>query len=263
MNDILKGLAGTILITGVALAVLLSFQNKDKKEHKENKISLEEFEMVCYLNCSEKNPHSYESFNSTIIALDSKKEEYKANKIKEAQAQRVAKMDKLREQRVAEERARKLAERRRKEALEKAKARKQQEMRKQSQKQVANVNSNSKDISVSRSGEYKGVNQDLGVFNVSWYGSDCVGCSGQTSSGVWVNKSITYNGYGVAAADWNVLPPYSIIEVQGYGRYIVLDRGGAIKNKRLDLLTSSEAKSNEYGRQHLNVTVLRWGKEIN
>lgn len=37
MNDILKGLAGTILITGVALAVLLSFQNKDKKNIKKIK----------------------------------------------------------------------------------------------------------------------------------------------------------------------------------------------------------------------------------
>lgn len=114
---------------------------------------------------------------------------------------------------------------------------------------------------VSRGSSYKGVNEDLGTFNVSWYGADCKGCSGQTSSGVWVNKSIYHDGYGVAAADWTVIPPYSIIEVEGYGQYIVLDKGGAIKGKRLDLLTTSETKSKEYGRQHLNVKVLRWGKK--
>lgn len=112
----------------------------------------------------------------------------------------------------------------------------------------------------SRGTGYQGVNQDLGAFNVSWYGSNCTGCSGITAVGIPVKNTITHQGYGVAAADWSVLPPYSIIEVEGYGRYIVIDRGGAIKGKRLDLLTTSESKSNEYGRQQLKVTVLKWGK---
>jgi len=142
------------------------------------------------------------------------------------------------------------AERKHKEALEAERLRRLEEKKKKELEKVI----------VSRSNEYKGVNESLGTFNVSWYGADCKGCSGQTSTGVWVNKTIYYQGYGVAASDWSVIPPYSIIEVEGYGRYIVLDKGGAIKSKRLDLLTTSEAKSNEYGRQHLNVTVLRWGK---
>ena len=101
---------------------------------------------------------------------------------------------------------------------------------------------------------------DLGTFNVSWYGADCAGCSGITSSGYNVTNTITYDGMGVAAADWSVIPPYSIIEVEGYGRYIVLDKGGAIKGSKLDLLTTSEAKSSEYGRQYLNVKLIRRGK---
>lgn len=114
---------------------------------------------------------------------------------------------------------------------------------------------------VSRGSGHRGVNEDIGTFNVSWYGADCKGCSGQTSTGIWVDKSIYYNGYGVAASDWSVIPPFSIIEVEGYGQYIVLDKGGAIKGKKLDLLTTSEAKSMEHGRQHLKVKVLRWGKK--
>lgn len=115
--------------------------------------------------------------------------------------------------------------------------------------------------SVSRGSSYKGANEDLGVFNVSWYGADCYQCSGITATGIPVKNSIYYQGYGVVASDWSVIPPFSIIEVEGYGQYIVIDKGGAIKGKKLDLLTTSEVKSNEYGRQHLNVKVLRWGKK--
>lgn len=101
---------------------------------------------------------------------------------------------------------------------------------------------------------------NLGTFNVSWYGNNCEGCSGITAAGISVKNTIKYQGYGVAASDWNVIPAFSIIEVEGYGQYIVIDRGGAIKGKKLDLLTTSEAESYKYGRQHLNVKVLRWGK---
>lgn len=139
-------------------------------------------------------------------------------------------------------------ERKHKEELEKERLRRLEE--KKNEPKVA-----------SRGTDYKSVNKDLGTFNVSWYGSDCYKCSGVTATGFDVKNTITYNGYGVAASDWNVIPPYSIIEVEGYGQYIILDSGGRIKNKSLDLLTTSEAKSNEYGRQHLKVTVLRWGKK--
>ena len=101
---------------------------------------------------------------------------------------------------------------------------------------------------------------NLGTFNVSFYTARCTGCTGTTATGVNVSNTTMYQGYGVVASDWNVLPPYSIIEVEGYGQFIVLDKGGAIKNRKLDILVATKEQAYKNGRQNLNVKVIRWGK---
>lgn len=186
-----------------------------------------------------------------VVTILNMKEEIEERKRIEAEERRLARLE---AERIAEEKRQvEIAEQKRREemAIRLAEEKKKRDAEREKQKRTEVV---------SRGSGYQGVNENLGIFNVSWYGSDCTGCSGITASGISVKSSIYYNGYGIAAADWNVLPPYSIIEVQGYGRYIILDKGGAIKNKKLDLLTTSEAKSREYGRQNLEVEVLRWGK---
>lgn len=100
---------------------------------------------------------------------------------------------------------------------------------------------------------------DLGVFNVTWYTAKCKGCSGYTAKGINVKNTTIHQGYQVAATDWGVIPPYSIIEVEGYGQFIVIDRGGAIKGNKLDLLVATTNEANKNGRQYLNVKVIRWG----
>ena len=101
---------------------------------------------------------------------------------------------------------------------------------------------------------------DLGTFNVSWYTSTCKGCSGVTAKGINVKDTTKYQGFQIAATDWSVIPPYSIIEVEGYGQFIVVDRGGAIRGKKLDLLVSTTNEAIKNGRQQLNVKVIRWGE---
>ena len=101
---------------------------------------------------------------------------------------------------------------------------------------------------------------NLGKFNVSWYVSTCKGCSGFTAKGIDVRNTTTYQGYQIAASDWSVIPPYSIIEVEDYGKFIVVDRGGAIRGKKLDLLVATRNEAIKNGRQQLNVKVIRWGK---
>jgi 3D (Asp-Asp-Asp) domain-containing protein len=80
---------------------------------------------------------------------------------------------------------------------------------------------------------------------------------GQTASGY----SVWTNGGKLAAADTDLLPFGSVISVPGYhdGEPIpVLDRGGAIKGKRLDLLYPTHEQALEWGRQTVTVTV--WEK---
>ena len=100
----------------------------------------------------------------------------------------------------------------------------------------------------------------LGTFQITGYGADCVGCSGITATGVDVRGGVThYQGYRVIAADWSVLPPYSIVNIEGVGECIVLDSGGAIKGAIIDLLFPSEADTIAWGRQLRNVSVIQYG----
>lgn len=101
---------------------------------------------------------------------------------------------------------------------------------------------------------------NLGTFQVTGYGADCVGCSGITAAGVNVQGGVThYQGYRVIATDPNVIPMFSIVHIEGVGNCIAVDTGGAIKGNIIDLLFPSEAHTHAWGRQHLNVSIIRYG----
>lgn len=84
------------------------------------------------------------------------------------------------------------------------------------------------------------------------------------SCGIWAD-GITASGYSVwtngmklIAADTKLLPFGTIITVPGYndGRPVpVLDRGGAIKGFRLDVLYPTHERALQWGAQRLDVTV--------
>ena len=107
---------------------------------------------------------------------------------------------------------------------------------------------------------------------ITAYGPDCKGCSGITSSGYNVTKTIYYNDskYGkvrILAAD-KKLSFGTIVRIKNLKNYknsiiaIVLDRGGAIGFKKsvyFDLLYKSEKDSNSFGKRKATFEILRNG----
>jgi len=92
----------------------------------------------------------------------------------------------------------------------------------------------------------------------------------ERSCGVWAN-GITASGYSVwtngmrlVAADTRLLPMGTIVTVPGYdqGRPVeVLDRGGKIKGRRLDVLFPTHEEAEAWGRRTLEVQVWRYADE--
>ena len=80
-----------------------------------------------------------------------------------------------------------------------------------------------------------------------------------TRTGYDISNTITYNGMGIVAADTSVIPLNSIIDIEGLGRYIVLDTGSAINGNKLDVLMGSTTQSENWGRRTVNVTIVKRG----
>lgn len=107
------------------------------------------------------------------------------------------------------------------------------------------------------------------IGKVTHYGPDCKGCSGRTASGYNVKNTIYYSDpeFGsvrIVAAPKEV-PLYSILTLHNYKgnpiTVIVLDRGGAIKGTKFDILVSSEKEAYAWGIQNnVEFEILRWGK---
>ena len=83
-------------------------------------------------------------------------------------------------------------------------------------------------------------------------------CKGQTTaSGVRVRS-------GIAAADPKLLPPGSVIQIEGVppdyeGIYTVLDTGPAVQGRIIDIYMWSCYDALDFGRRPAAVTVLRLG----
>lgn len=93
---------------------------------------------------------------------------------------------------------------------------------------------------------------------VTAYSPDARSC-GKWADGVTASlKSVWTNGGRLAAADTRILPFGSLISVPGYADsevVPVLDRGGAIKGHRLDMLYPTHERARKWGVQRLPVTV--------
>lgn len=62
------------------------------------------------------------------------------------------------------------------------------------------------------------------------------------------------------AVDTNIIPLYSIVEIEGIGKAIALDSGGAIKGNKIDLLVATHEEAIQFGRKNLNMKVVKYGK---
>jgi len=63
--------------------------------------------------------------------------------------------------------------------------------------------------------------------------------------------------YGVVAVDPNVIPLGTWLYIEGYGKALASDTGGAIKGDRIDLCFNSVAECFQFGRRDVKVYVLK------
>lgn len=95
---------------------------------------------------------------------------------------------------------------------------------------------------------------------VTAYSPDWRSCAGSDDDITASNHHVMTNAHRLVAADSRILPLGSIVSVPGYdsGQVVpVLDRGGAIKGLRLDVLYPTHDQARRWGVQRLPVTV--WG----
>ena len=90
----------------------------------------------------------------------------------------------------------------------------------------------------------------LGVFKITAYGIDCLGCTGITKSGTVPEVGRTI------AVDPTVIPLGSKVMIDGQV-YIAEDTGGAIQGKIINLFYNTEQESAEYGVQYKEVYILK------
>lgn len=97
-------------------------------------------------------------------------------------------------------------------------------------------------------------------FTSTAYVSDCEGCTGITKSGYDVRNTIySPEGYRVIAVDPNIIPLGSLVEIEANGEIFTakaMDIGGAIKNRKIDLLVNSEAEAFEWGVKDIRLRVI-------
>jgi 3D (Asp-Asp-Asp) domain-containing protein len=93
---------------------------------------------------------------------------------------------------------------------------------------------------------------------VTAYSPDERSCDDSADGYTATNHSVWTNAMRLVAADTRLLPFGSMLTIPGYaeGEVVpVLDRGGAIKGRRLDVLYPTHEIARKWGRQRLQVTV--------
>lgn len=93
---------------------------------------------------------------------------------------------------------------------------------------------------------------------VTAYSPDEISCPGTADNITASLHHVQTNAFRSVAADTRLLPLGSMVSVPGYddGQIVpVLDRGGAIKGRRLDVLYPTHERARQWGVQRLTVTV--------
>lgn len=77
---------------------------------------------------------------------------------------------------------------------------------------------------------------------------------GVTATGATVQEGVTI------AADWDVLPPGTVVKIEGLpGDYVVQDRGGGVKGNHIDLYIADLEKARQWGKEYREIYVKEWG----
>lgn len=85
----------------------------------------------------------------------------------------------------------------------------------------------------------------------------CAECNGEWSDGT---HAVSATGAELTAdwsiaADFAVLPPHTVVEIQGVGLRCVDDCGGAIKGNRIDVYFANHDEALDFGVQHVLLRV--------
>ena len=99
--------------------------------------------------------------------------------------------------------------------------------------------------------------------SLTFYLATCPGCTGITASGMNVRSTTvfedsTFGTVRIVAADRR-FPFGTIMNIEGHGLVVVLDRGGAVVGNVIDLLVGPHEDPWRLGRQSRQTTVLRMG----
>lgn len=204
---------------------------------------------VAYAIEEEGQEFSTEEIGNSILKAEDGQKQVREIRLKEQQEARILAEKKAEEERKKQE-AIKEEERRVAEAI----AKKEQEAA--NEKSTKPATSNKQAASAP---EQMGSN--LGTFEATAYGPDCVGCSGITANGTDIrNGNIYSGGYRVIAADPRVIPMNSIVKItysSGQTEMAkVCDTGGAIKGKIIDIAFASEAETPAFGRQQVQIELI-------
>ncbi|CAG9609008.1 LysM peptidoglycan-binding and 3D domain-containing protein [Pseudoneobacillus rhizosphaerae] len=85
------------------------------------------------------------------------------------------------------------------------------------------------------------------------YTASCKGCTGITKTGFNLKANPNKK---IIAVDPSVIPLGTIVHVEGYGKAIAADIGGAIKGKRIDVFIPTKKAAINFGVKRLKVTIL-------
>ena len=100
--------------------------------------------------------------------------------------------------------------------------------------------------------------QSLGFFEVTAYCA-CKKCCGKWSDGHTASNHIIQAYDKFCAAD-PAFPFGIMLDIPDYGHVPVLDRGGAIKENKLDIFFPSHQEALNWGRQELEIFIWKTGK---
>ncbi|MFY4776768.1 peptidoglycan-binding protein [Metabacillus sp. RGM 3146] len=88
--------------------------------------------------------------------------------------------------------------------------------------------------------------------NSTAYTANCKGCSGITKVGMDLKK---YSKGKVIAVDPKIIPLGSVVDVEGYGKAVAGDIGGAINGKEIDVFKSGLGDAMDWGRKPVKIKV--------
>lgn len=94
-------------------------------------------------------------------------------------------------------------------------------------------------------------------------------CSCEKCCGTWAENrpdGVVYTASGAVAqegvtiaADWDVLPPGTVVYIDGLGERVVQDRGGAIKGNSVDVYFEDHDEALVFGRQTVRLYIVEGG----